>query len=110
MKIYLISATMLLLFWAASGAWAQPADVKAGEASYTKACGSCHAADGAPKEAVAKMMKVEMRHLGSKEVQAKTDDELHKDTVEGIGKMKAVKGLTDDQAANIIAFVRTLAK
>ena len=89
---------------------AAPGDAKEGQAAYTKSCGSCHAADGTPKEAIAKMMKVEMRHLGDPEVQAKSDAELRKDILEGIGKMKAVKGLNDDQAANVIAFMRTLAK
>ncbi|HEX9597443.1 MAG TPA: cytochrome c [Anaerolineales bacterium] len=100
---------MLALLWAAPGALAQQADAKAGQAAYTKSCVSCHAADGSPKEAIAKMMKVEMRHLGAKEVQAKTDSELRKDTLEGVGKMKAVKNLTDRQVVDLIAFVRTLA-
>ena len=43
-------------------------------------------------------------------MQAKTDAELLKNIVADTGKMKAVKGLNDDQAANVIAFVRTLAK
>ena len=89
---------------------AAPGDATAGKAVYTKSCGTCHAADGAPKEAIAKMMKVEMRHLGDAEVQAKSDAELSKDTLEGTGKMKAVKGLNDGQTADLIAFVRTLAK
>ena len=96
--------------WAAAAAKAQPADAKAGQATYTKACGSCHGPDGAPKEAIAKMMKVEMRHLGSKEVQAKADPELRKEIVEGVGKMKAVKGLSDTQVGDVLAFVRTLGK
>jgi cytochrome c1 len=50
-----------------------------------------------------------MKHLGSKEVQAKKDADLKKDIVEGNGKMKPVK-LTDEEAANVIAFLRTLKK
>jgi len=48
--------------------------------------------------------------LGSKEVQAKTDDQLKKDTTAGIGKMQPVKGLSDTQFPDLIAFLRTLAK
>jgi mono/diheme cytochrome c family protein len=83
--------------------------VTAGKAAYTKACGSCHGLDGAPKEAIAKMMKVEMRHLGSKEVQAKNDAGLRKDIVEGTGKMRPVKGLSDTQVNDVVAFLRSLA-
>jgi hypothetical protein len=51
---------------------------------------------------------VELRHLGSKEAQAKSDDELRKITTDGSGKMKPVKGLTDEELDNILAFVRSL--
>ena len=46
-----------------------------------------------------------MNALGSKEVQAKKDADLKKDIVEGNGKMKPVK-LTDEETANVIAFLR----
>ena len=55
---------------------AAAADAKAGKASYDKACKSCHGATGEPNAAIAKAMKVEMRHLGAKEVQALSDAEL----------------------------------
>ena len=51
-----------------------------------------------------------MRHLGSKEVQAKSDAELTKDITAGNGKMKAVAGLSEADVANVVAFVRTLKK
>ncbi len=85
-------------------------DPAAGKAVYTKRCASCHGAGGEGREAIAKMMKVEMHPLASKEVQAKTDAELHKVIVEGVGKMKPVTGLTDKEVANLIAYTRTLAK
>lgn len=83
-------------------------NAEAGKAVYDKKCASCHGPDGTPKAAIAKMMKVEMRHLGSKEVQAKDDAQLRKDSVEGVGKMRPVKGLSDEDVTNLIAFVRTL--
>lgn len=88
---------------------AAPGGVKAGQAAYTKSCGSCHSPDGSAKESVAKMMKVEMKNLAGKEVQGKTDDELRKNILQGTGKMKPVK-LDDKQVGDVLAFVRTLAK
>jgi mono/diheme cytochrome c family protein len=87
---------------------AQGGDAKAGKAVYDKSCVACHAADGSAKEAVAKMLKVEIPHLGAKDVQAKSDADLKKSVTDGVGKMKPVKGLADKDVANVIAFVRTL--
>jgi mono/diheme cytochrome c family protein len=84
-------------------------DAAKGKVLFTSKCVSCHGPDGEGKPAIAKMMKVEMRPLGSKEVQAKNDATLRKNIDEGTGKMKPVK-LTDEEATNVIAFVRTLAK
>lgn len=83
------------------------ADAGAGKAVYDKTCKRCHGADGAANGAIAKMMKVEMRHLGSKEVQAKPDGQLRKESVEGVGKMKGA-ALTEAEGANLVAFLRTL--
>jgi len=82
-------------------------NAEAGKTVYDKKCASCHAKDGAGNPAIAKAMKVELRHLGSKEVQAKSDADLKKDTVEGIGKMKGIK-LSDAEIADVIAHMRTL--
>lgn len=95
----------------AATATAAPAgDAAAGKAVYTKKCASCHGEKGEGKEATAKMMKVEMKHLGSKEVQAKSDDELKKDTTQGFGKMKGVQGLSEKDVADLIAYMRSLAQ
>jgi len=101
---------MIALAWAVSTASAAPGDATAGKAAFTKSCGSCHSPDGTPKEAVAKMLKVEMKNLAAKEVQEKSDDQLRKEILEGTGKMKPVKGLNDKQVADVLAFVRSLAK
>ncbi len=84
------------------------ADAAAGKAAYAKACKSCHGPDGAGNPAVAKMMKVEMKPLGSKDVQAKSDDELKAVITKGAGKMKPITSLSDDQASAVVAFIRTL--
>ena len=85
-------------------------NAEAGKAIYTKRCATCHGAAGEGKEAIAKMLKVEIKHLGSKEVQSKSDAELHNIIVKGFGKMKPVTGLSEQETTNLIAYVRTLAK
>lgn len=82
----------------------------AGKATYDKKCKTCHGVDGIAKPALAKMLKVTMRDLGSKEVQGKSDEGLKKDVVEGTGKMKPVKGLSDKEIEAVIGFIRSLAK
>lgn len=86
------------------------ADAAAGKEAFAKKCASCHGAAGEGKEAIAKMMKVELRHLGSKEVQAKSDATLRKDITEGNGKMKPIKDLDAKPVDDVIAFIRALAK
>ena len=54
------------------------------------------------------MMKVEMKALGATEVLAKSDAVLTKIITDGEGKMKPVKSLTEAEATNCIAFLRTL--
>lgn len=85
-------------------------DAAAGKALFAKRCASCHGPNGEGKPALAKALKVEIRDLGSKEVQAKTDEVLAKESVEGLGKMKPVKGLSEKDAANLVAFIRSLKK
>lgn len=85
-------------------------DAKAGKAVYDKKCASCHGANGEGKPVLAKALKVEIRDLGSKEVQAKSDAQLRKDSVEGVGKMKPVTGMKEEETVNLIAFIRSLAK
>jgi mono/diheme cytochrome c family protein len=84
-------------------------DAEKGKAVYAGKCKMCHGAEGEGNPGMAKMMKVEMKALGSKEVQAMKDAEIKKDIADGNGKMKPVK-LTDEEAANVIAYIRTLKK
>jgi len=79
-----------------------------GKALFASKCAACHGANGEGKDSIAKMMKVTMRPLASKEVQAQSDADLKKGITEGQGKMKAVAGLSDQQVADVIAHVRTL--
>lgn len=85
------------------------ADAAAGKAVYEKSCKMCHGATGQGNPGLAKTMKVEMRPLGSPEVQAKSDAELKKNSTQGTGKMKPIK-LTDQQADDVVAHLRSLKK
>jgi len=79
-----------------------------GKAVFGAKCQSCHGEKGEGKEALAKMLKVTMLHLGSKEVQAKSDADLKNIVAKGQGKMKGVAGLTEQQHADVVAYMRTL--
>ena len=54
------------------------------------------------------MMGVKLRPLGSKEVQAKSDDELKKNIVEGTGKMKPIASVNGKGADDVVAYMRTM--
>src|SRR3954468_2878806 len=75
-------------------------DPVAGKADYAKKCASCHGQAGEGKDAIAKTLKVELKHLGSKEVQAMSDADLTKVAMQGTGKMKPVKDIDEKSADN----------
>jgi mono/diheme cytochrome c family protein len=82
----------------------------AGKKVYQQKCVLCHGEGGEGKESIAAMLKIKFVHLGSKEVQAKSDADLKKIPLEGTGQMKPVKDLNDKMAEDVVAYVRTLAK
>lgn len=88
-------------------AFAGKGDASAGKAVFAKTCAVCHGANGEGKEAIAKALKATIRHLGSKEVQAKSDGEIRTVISKGSGKMKPVN-LGSADVDNVIAFVRTV--
>jgi mono/diheme cytochrome c family protein len=79
-----------------------------GKEVYDSKCKACHGAQGQGNPGMAKVLKVEMRAFGSKEVQAQSDADLKKVITEGKGKMKRVSGLSAKQVDDVVAFVRTL--
>src|SRR5262245_8446299 len=85
-------------------------DVAAGKEVFSKKCASCHGPGGEGKDSIAKVLKIEFRPLGSKEVQAKSDAELIKTILEGGGKMKPVKDVDARNADDILSYLRTLKK
>jgi mono/diheme cytochrome c family protein len=85
-------------------------DAAAGRDLFGKKCASCHGASGEGKDAIAKTFKVEMRNLGSKEVQAKSDADFKKVMMDGTGKMKGVKDIDAKGTDDIVTYLRTFAK
>jgi len=110
MKSLLLTLTIAIVV-AFAAVSLSAADVAAGKDLYMKKCASCHGQAGEGKDAIAKTLQVQFKHLGSKEVQARTDADLKKIILEGFEKtMKPVKDVDAKQADDIVAFVRTLKK
>lgn len=108
MKRYAIPTTLMFSVLLCAATLSAAGDAAAGKEIFGKKCATCHGAAGEGKEAIAKMMKVEMKPLGSKDVQAKSDADLAKNMKEGVGKMKGVADLKDKDTEDIVAFLRTL--
>lgn len=101
MKAIAITALSLLI-----SASAFAAD---GAALYKAKCASCHGATGDGQTAIGK--KMNLRHLGSPEVQKQTDAELYAWTADGKNKMPAYKSkLSEAEIKALVAFMRTLKK
>ena len=82
----------------------------AGKGIYDKTCKTCHGAAGVANPAIAKMMKTDIKDLGSAEIQAKSDADFKKIITEGKDKMKPVKTVAGKDIDDVVAFVRTLKK
>jgi mono/diheme cytochrome c family protein len=106
MRMILIAFTAITLCATAASA----GDSKAGQAIYVKSCKTCHGLDGTPVPAIVKMTKVDMRNLGSAEVQAQSDDAIEKIITGGKGKMKPQTSVTGKSVDDVVAYVRTLKK
>lgn len=86
------------------------ADAENGKAVYAKSCKACHGAAGEGNPAIAKGMKVELKHLGSADVQKRSDADLGKIITAGTGKMKAIASVQGAAVNDVVAFVRTMKK
>jgi mono/diheme cytochrome c family protein len=104
----LFAALVLAMVYLPSIAHAQNA--AAGKEVYTKKCQTCHGADGSGNPGMAKALKVEFKHLGSAEVQKKSDAEIKKVITDGSGKMKPVTGVAGADLDSVVAYVRSLKK
>jgi mono/diheme cytochrome c family protein len=107
-EVLLVAAAMVGAALVTPSAWA--ADAAAGKAVFDKKCRVCHGAEGQGNPGMAKALKVEFKALGSADVQKMSDAELKKVITSGMGKMKPVSGLSDADADNVVAHVRTLKK
>lgn len=79
-----------------------------GKDLYTSKCQSCHGANGEGKPAIGKAFGVTMTPLTAKEVKSMPDADIKKIIVSGKGKMKAAAGVSDKQADDIVAYVKSL--
>ena len=86
------------------------AEAKAGKSLYDKRCASCHGADGKGSPAMVKAMGEKGLNLTAKEVASAKDEDLVKIILEGKGKMPATKGLSNDEAKQVLDYARSLGK
>ena len=84
-----------------------PALAADGKAAFDKACKTCHGANGEGNPKIAQMMKLTMKPLASKEVQARADADLKRIVTKGEGKMKPVANLAGPDVDAIVAYLRT---
>jgi mono/diheme cytochrome c family protein len=77
--------------------------------AYKTKCILCHAADGSGNSPTGKALKA--KDLASKEIQAKSDQELAEVIGKGKGKMPAFGAkLKGDDIKQLVAYIRTLPK
>jgi len=85
-------------------------DATAGKSVYSSKCMICHGADGEGETGHARAMGLKPARLSSDKVQKKTDAELKKVILEGSGKMKPRKDLSEADIDNVIAYLRIFRK
>ena len=109
-RIFLTLATAVVLFCLIT--LSHPSSMHAQTAApktYTTNCVLCHAADGSGSSPSGKALKA--KDLGSKEVQAKSDEDLAEVITKGKGKMPAFGNkLKPEQIKELAAYIRTLKK
>lgn len=84
-------------------------DLANGKAVYEDSCQQCHGAHGEGDRATEKKYNVKLKPLSDPSVQGKSDEELGKQSVEGVGKMKPVD-MTPQETKDVVAYVRTFKK
>jgi len=109
MKYVATFTITVVTFFVLSGNALAGGDAKAGKATYDSKCKMCHGADGKGNASLAKAMPT-LPDLTTEKTQSKKDAELKKQIEEGGGKMKPVKGLSEQHLTDVIAFIRSLAK
>ena len=98
-------ALPLALLFSVSSLKAQKGDSDDGKDVYKKKCQSCHGPNGEKTT----YKDVTFPALTDKKVQAESDADLKKESVDGkTGKMGTVKGLSAQDLADVVAFMRSL--
>jgi mono/diheme cytochrome c family protein len=105
-----VTVLMTLALTVCIGGAEAAGDAAAGKAVFEKSCKTCHGATGVANPNIAKMMKVDIKDLGSPEIQKMSDADFKTTITEGHGKMKPVKSVAGGDIDNVIAYVRTLKK
>jgi len=105
-----LSILIALLLTISAGLAVAAGDAAAGKAVYDKSCKTCHGATGVANPNIARMMKVDIKDLGSAEIQKMSDADFKTAITEGKGKMKPVKGVAGKDLDNVVAYVRSLKK
>lgn len=102
MKVIKMSALALLISASAFAA-------SDGAPTFKAKCASCHGPDGSGQTAMGR--KMNLRDLGSADVQKQSDAELYALIADGKAKMPAYKAKLSEEDINaLVAFTRTLAK
>jgi mono/diheme cytochrome c family protein len=80
-----------------------------GGATFKAKCVLCHGSDGAGNTTLGKQLQA--ANLRSKDVQKKTDADLHKAVHDGNGNMPPFADqLSDDEITQVVKYVRSLGK
>src|SRR5947209_20337012 len=96
----------VMLFSVSKLAWSAESP---GEATFKAKCVLCHGADGTGDTPLGKQLQA--ANLHSKDVQKKTDAELHKAVHDGGANMPPFgEQLSDEEITQVIKYVRALGK
>ena len=80
-----------------------------GKATFQERCAVCHGADASGNTAIAKALGT-IPDYRSNTVQSLTDAQIRAVITGGKGKMPPVKGVSETEITNLIAFIRSLGK
>ena len=80
-----------------------------GKATFQERCAVCHGADASGHTPIAKALGT-IPDYRSNTVQSLTDAQIRGVIADGKGKMPPARGVSEAQVANLIAFIRSLAK
>jgi len=86
-----------------------PGNATAGKATFQARCVMCHGADASGHTLIAKSLGT-IPDYRSTTVQSLTDTQIRAVITDGKGKMPPARGLSETEIANLIAFIRSLAK